>query len=185
MIEKPFQHVARVAVLSGGDVGRTNLAPDLLLRVCLIALHNLLEVADGFGQTALGAGDASQLIMRIQLVLIEIKIHPFLRSLPVVMKAAANADWSIVSTLVWDKDWIGPGGSVGLRPAYELVALLPMPDFAVPDRGIPDVWTMLETLPEELLREVDLAPLRRLSVGGDEPAVERYRRGGDGTPKCP
>jgi hypothetical protein len=51
--------------------------------------------------------------------------------------------------------------------------------------GIPDVWTMLETLPEELLKEVDLAPLRRLSVGGDEPAVERYRRGGDGTPKCP
>jgi DNA modification methylase len=62
------------------------------------------------------------------------------RSLPVVMKAAADADWSIVSTLVWDKDWIGPGGSVGLRPAYELVALLPMPDFAIPNRGIPDVW---------------------------------------------
>jgi DNA modification methylase len=62
------------------------------------------------------------------------------RSLPVVMKAAADADWSVASLMVWDKDWIGPGGSVGLRPAYELVALLPMPDFAIPDRGIPDVW---------------------------------------------
>jgi hypothetical protein len=51
--------------------------------------------------------------------------------------------------------------------------------------GIPDVWTMLGTLPDELINEVDLAPLRRLSVGGGEPAVERYRRRGDDTPTCP
>lgn len=63
------------------------------------------------------------------------------RSLPVVMKAAADAEWSVASTLVWHKDWIGPGGTVGLRPSYEMVALLPMPDFAIPDRGLPDVWT--------------------------------------------
>jgi len=62
------------------------------------------------------------------------------RSLPVVMKAGADAGWGITSVLVWDKDWIGPGGSVGLRPSYELVALLAMPEFAIPDRGLPDVW---------------------------------------------
>lgn len=63
------------------------------------------------------------------------------RSVPVVMRAAAFAQWSVASMLVWHKDWIGPGGSVGLRPAYELVALLPREVFAIPDRGLPDVWT--------------------------------------------
>lgn len=63
------------------------------------------------------------------------------RSLPVVMRAASDARWPIVSTLVWHKDWIGPGGSVGLRPAYELVALMPKDEFAILDRGLPDVWT--------------------------------------------
>jgi len=62
------------------------------------------------------------------------------RSLPVVMKAAIDSDWSVASVLVWDKDWIGPGGSVGLRPSYELAALLPMSDFSIPDRGIADIW---------------------------------------------
>jgi len=63
------------------------------------------------------------------------------RSLPVVMKAAFDAEWALSSVLVWHKDWIGPGGPIGLRPAYELVALLAQPDFVIPDRGIPDVWT--------------------------------------------
>jgi DNA modification methylase len=63
------------------------------------------------------------------------------RSLPVVMKAAIDSGWNVASVLVWHKDWIGPGGPIGLRPAYELVALMPMPSFAIPDRGIPDVWT--------------------------------------------
>lgn len=63
------------------------------------------------------------------------------RSLPVVMRAAADAGWSVQSMLVWNKDWIGPGGPIGLRPAYELVALMAREDFAIPDRGLPDVWT--------------------------------------------
>lgn len=63
------------------------------------------------------------------------------RSLPVVMRAAVDAEWSVTSALVWHKDWIGPGGLQGLRPSYELVALLAMPDFAIPDRGLSDVWT--------------------------------------------
>lgn len=63
------------------------------------------------------------------------------RSLPVVMKAASDSQWFVASCLVWHKDWIGPGGIVGLRPAYEMAALLPMPEFAIPNRGLPDVWT--------------------------------------------
>lgn len=62
------------------------------------------------------------------------------RSLPVVMKAALDAGLPITSTAVWDKEWIGPGGSQGLRPSYELIALLSQPDFAVPDRGVADVF---------------------------------------------
>jgi len=46
-------------------------------------------------------------------------------------------------------------------------------------RGIPDVWTMLETLPDQLLNDLDLAPLRRSMVDqSGTAAVERYRRRG-------
>lgn len=62
------------------------------------------------------------------------------RSLPVVMRAALDAGLPVASVLVWDKQWIGPGGPVGLRPSYELVALLPKPGFAIEDRGVADVW---------------------------------------------
>lgn len=62
------------------------------------------------------------------------------RSLPVVMNAALRASLPITSLMVWDKEWIGPGGSQGLRPAYEMCALMAKPAFAVPDRGVPDVW---------------------------------------------
>ena len=61
------------------------------------------------------------------------------RTLPVVMRAALDAQMPIASLAVWDKQWIGPGGPVGLRPSYELVALLPKPDFTVKDRGVADV----------------------------------------------
>src|SRR5690606_29536095 len=62
------------------------------------------------------------------------------RTLPVVMRAAVDARLPITSMLVWDKEWIGPGGSQGLRPSYELVALMARPEFAIPDRGVPDLW---------------------------------------------
>lgn len=61
------------------------------------------------------------------------------RSLPVVMRAAFDARMPITSCAVWDKLWIGPGGSQGLRPSYEMVALLCQQGFSVPDRGVPDV----------------------------------------------
>lgn len=63
------------------------------------------------------------------------------RSLPVVMKAAADADWAVTSALVWNKATLGTGGQVGLRPSYEIVALMAREDFAIEDRGVSDVWT--------------------------------------------
>lgn len=62
------------------------------------------------------------------------------RSMVTFQKATCDVQWSIESMLVWDKDWIGPGGQKGLRPSYELVALWTMPTFAaIDDRGIPDI----------------------------------------------
>lgn len=62
------------------------------------------------------------------------------RSLPVVMRAAMDSRLAVTSLMVWDKEWIGPGGPQGLRPSYELCALLAGEDFTVPDRGVPDIW---------------------------------------------
>lgn len=62
------------------------------------------------------------------------------RTLPVVMRAAVDAQMAITSMMVWDKEWIGPGGQQGLRPSYELCALMAKGEFAIPNRGIPDIW---------------------------------------------
>lgn len=62
------------------------------------------------------------------------------RSLPVVMNAAVKSELAVTSLLVWDKQWIGPGGLQGLRPSYELCALMAKPRFAIPDRGVADIW---------------------------------------------
>jgi DNA modification methylase len=61
------------------------------------------------------------------------------RSLVTFQKAACDIAWPIESLMVWDKQWIGPGGSRGLRPSYELVALFAQPGFAIADRGLADV----------------------------------------------
>ena len=61
------------------------------------------------------------------------------RSLVTFQKAACDINWPITSLMVWDKKWIGPGGNQGLRPSYELVALFANADFAIADRGLPDV----------------------------------------------
>lgn len=61
------------------------------------------------------------------------------RSLTTFTKASCDVGWPIESLLVWDKCWIGPGGSRGLRPSYELVALWAMPGFSIENRGLPDI----------------------------------------------
>lgn len=62
------------------------------------------------------------------------------RGFSVLQKAAYDAEWPLESLLVWDKQWIGPGGTRGLRPSYELVGLFRQEGFSIPDRSIPDIW---------------------------------------------
>jgi site-specific DNA-methyltransferase (adenine-specific) len=62
------------------------------------------------------------------------------RTLPVVMRAAAQAGLDVTSAAVWDKQWISTGGPRGLRSSYELCVLIPQPEFRVTNRGAPDVW---------------------------------------------
>lgn len=61
------------------------------------------------------------------------------RGLPTLQKASCDLRWPIESLMIWDKCWIGPGGEKGLRPSYEVVALFAMPEFAITNRGLPDV----------------------------------------------
>jgi DNA modification methylase len=61
------------------------------------------------------------------------------RSLVTFQKASFDIESPIESLLIWDKEWIGPGGSRGLRPSYEMVALFTNPEFSIEDRGIPDI----------------------------------------------
>ncbi len=65
--------------------------------------------------------------------------HLSWRTLPTFQKASCDLQWPIESLLVWDKGSIGPGGSRGLRPRYELVALFAGIDFGTEDRGLPDI----------------------------------------------
>ena len=63
------------------------------------------------------------------------------RSFSALARAAMQVDFQIESVLVWDKDWIAPGGSNrGLRPSYELVVLLAHEGFQIKDRSLPDIW---------------------------------------------
>lgn len=63
------------------------------------------------------------------------------RSMVTFQRAACSIDWLPESLLVWDKDWIGPGGQKGLRTCYELVMLFAKPDFKIPDRSLRDIQT--------------------------------------------
>ena len=67
-IEEFLQDIARVAVLTRGDIGRTNLAPDFMLSMRLVALHDLLEMDNRFRQSILRPRNATELIMRIQFI---------------------------------------------------------------------------------------------------------------------
>src|SRR5439155_16399914 len=70
-VEKPLERVARVAVLARSVVGGADLAPNLVQRMRLIALDDLLEMSDGVRQAILSAGNAAQLIGRVQLFRID------------------------------------------------------------------------------------------------------------------
>jgi site-specific DNA-methyltransferase (adenine-specific) len=65
------------------------------------------------------------------------------RSLPTIQKATFDAGTKITSLMVWDKIWIGPGGCQGLRPRYELIALIAKSEFGIERRDIPDICQCL------------------------------------------
>ena len=62
------------------------------------------------------------------------------RTFVTVQKAIFDTGLKIESLLVWDKKWFGPGGPIGLRPSYELVALVATGNARLPNRGLPDIW---------------------------------------------
>ena len=62
------------------------------------------------------------------------------RSFPALARAADELTWPVASLLVWDKQSIGPGWR-GLRPRYEVVALLAHRRFAIGDRRLTDIHT--------------------------------------------
>ena len=62
------------------------------------------------------------------------------RSFPVIAKASFEAGWNIESLMVWDKEWIGPGGTFGLRPSHEFVTLFRHDSFKIQNRSVPDIW---------------------------------------------
>src|SRR5581483_4104664 len=62
-IEKLLQRIARITILSGGEIRRADLAPDFVLRVKLIAHHNLFEVTNRFSQASLRSSNPAKLIM--------------------------------------------------------------------------------------------------------------------------
>lgn len=61
------------------------------------------------------------------------------RSIPVMMRAAIDADLTAASCLVWDKQWIGPAGPQQLRSQHEICLVMAHPDFKQPDRSQGDV----------------------------------------------
>jgi len=106
------------------------------------------------------------------------------RTIPVVMRAAIDAGLPVTSLLVWDKEWIGPGGPQGLRPSYEVAALMAQPQFILPDRGTPDIWRHKvgsykphghpAEKPEPLLRRM----IEALELGPDAVIVDPFAGSG-------
>jgi site-specific DNA-methyltransferase (adenine-specific) len=61
------------------------------------------------------------------------------RSLPTMTRAFSLAKLSVTSAMVWDKAWIGPAAKNQLRPRYEMIFFIAMPDAVIPDRSAPDI----------------------------------------------
>ncbi len=63
------------------------------------------------------------------------------RLLPVLQCAASKIPgMSIISVLVWDKEWPSVGSMRGLRQQYEIVVMLGKPGFGIEARNVPDIW---------------------------------------------
>jgi len=92
------------------------------------------------------------------------------RSMVTFQKASCDIAWPIESLLVWDKQCIGTGGPRGLRPSYEMVALFCNGDWAVKDRGLPDVqrWKWASAKPTGHPAEKPMEGLEWLVSNGSE-----------------
>lgn len=88
------------------------------------------------------------------------------RTLPTLMRAFGLAEVPMTSCLVWDKDWIGPGGSAGFRPRYEIIAYGALGRAAIEDRGLPDIvverWMAGNNRTSEHPAEKPLALMQRI-----------------------
>ena len=98
------------------------------------------------------------------------------RTLPVVLKAAADAGLPVTTVVVWVKDAITVGGPRSLRGTYEMCAVLAKPEFRIRNRSVPDVWRIKTSTckphsdpaekPEALIRAIlavlDLPPGARV-----------------------
>ncbi len=51
-----------------------------------------------------------------------------------------QCDHKFDSVVVWDKETMGTGGKVGLRPSYELITMTAVGKAAIADRGVVDIW---------------------------------------------
>lgn len=97
------------------------------------------------------------------------------RTLPSITKAVFDAGYQIDSLLVWDKVAPGPGMK-GLRPTYELVALISHSDFKIKNRSLKDIqkfkWSYFKPTGHPAEKPVALIEwLINISTRGDSGTV--------------
>lgn len=63
------------------------------------------------------------------------------RSIPTLIRAFSLAEIQAQSCMVWDKQWIGPGGPSALRPVYEIAMFAAMPEAKIRNRSAKDIYT--------------------------------------------
>lgn len=61
------------------------------------------------------------------------------RTLPMLMKACADAKIETTSCVVWDKEWIGPASPAQLRPTYEMILFCAKGNAKIENRSQSDV----------------------------------------------
>jgi|DEB0MinimDraft_6_1074348.scaffolds.fasta_scaffold25117_2 site-specific DNA-methyltransferase (adenine-specific) len=62
------------------------------------------------------------------------------RTVPMLMKACADAKIATSSLAVWDKEWIGPAGPAQLRPTYEMMLFCGKGSAKIPNRSQSDIF---------------------------------------------
>ena len=63
------------------------------------------------------------------------------RSIPTLIRAFDLSSLTVSSCMVWNKEWIGPGGPSALRPTYEVVMFAAMPEARIFNRSASDIYS--------------------------------------------